>query len=61
MKNQNQNQKEEKKGNMTVAEAGRKGGSTTKARYGPGYYESIGKKGGAKVKELIERGKASMK
>jgi hypothetical protein len=42
---------------MSVAEAGRKGGNTTKARYGPRYYEVIGKKGGQKVKELIARGK----
>jgi general stress protein YciG len=38
---------------------GRKGGETTKKRYGPGYYESIGKKGGQKVKELIAAGKAA--
>ncbi len=49
------------KGDMTVQEAGRKGGNTTKARHGEGYYEAIGKKGGAKVRELIEKGKASMK
>lgn len=45
------------KGEMTVKEAGRKGGETTKQRYGEGYYESIGKKGGQKVRELIKRGK----
>ncbi len=45
------------KGKMTVAEAGRKGGNTTKQRYGEGYYEAIGKKGGQKVRELIEKGK----
>jgi general stress protein YciG len=48
------------KGEMTVKEAGRKGGNTTKQRYGEGYYESIGKKGGQKVRELIKRGKESM-
>ena len=31
---------------MTVSEAGRKGGETTKKRYGNGFYEAIGKKGG---------------
>ncbi|MCD1295627.1 Em GEA1 (EM1) [Methanocella sp. CWC-04] len=49
------------KGEMTVREAGKKGGETTKKRYGEGYYESIGKKGGQKVRELIERGKEAMK
>lgn len=38
-------------------DAGRKGDITTKERYGPGYYVNIGKKGGQKVHELIERGK----
>jgi general stress protein YciG len=49
--------RKEIKGEMTVKEAGRKGGNTTKERHGPGYYENIGKKGGQKVRELIERGK----
>ncbi len=40
---------------------GKKGGTTTKERYGEGFYEEIGRKGGQKVRELIERGKASMK
>ena len=34
------------KGKMTVGEAGRKGGKTTAKKYGPGFYEEIGKKGG---------------
>ncbi len=50
----------EKKTEMTVREAGHKGGSTTKQRYGEGFYEEIGKKGGQKVRELIQRGKAAM-
>ena len=36
---------------------GKKGGNTTKQRYGEGYYEAIGKKGGQKVRELIAAGK----
>jgi len=47
----------EQKGKMTVSEAGRKGGETTSKRYGPEFYEEIGKKGGQKVKRLIEEGK----
>ncbi len=52
--------RKETKGEMTVREAGRKGGTTTKQRYGEGYYESIGKKGGQKVRELIKKGKEAM-
>ncbi len=47
----------EKKGAMTVSEAGRKGGQTTSNKYGHEFYEEIGHKGGQKVAELIERGK----
>jgi general stress protein YciG len=55
----------EKQGEMTVREAGRKGGEiggkkggeTTKRKYGHEFYEEIGHKGGQKVKELIEKGK----
>lgn len=39
---------------MTVSEAGRKGGQTTKEKYGPEFYARIGKKGGETVSE--ERG-----
>jgi general stress protein YciG len=48
---------DESKGAMSVREAGRKGGELTKARYGKDYYSEIGKKGGAKVAELIKKGK----
>ena len=34
------------KGAMTVKEAGHKGGEMTKERYGEGFYEEIGRKGG---------------
>lgn len=54
-----------KTGGMTVRQAGqlggekggRKGGETTLERYGPQFYEEIGRKGGHKVRELIEEGK----
>lgn len=36
-------------------EAGKKGGNSMKAKYGPKFFSEIGKKGGAKVK--AERGK----
>jgi uncharacterized protein len=49
------------KGQMTVEEAGRKGGQiggeTTKEKYGPEFYSEIGHKGGQRVRELIEEGK----
>ncbi len=34
------------KGEMTVKEAGRRGGTTTKKRHGPEFYQGIGTKGG---------------
>lgn len=54
-----------RKGNMTVQEAGRKGGKlggprggkTTASRYGHEFYEEIGRKGGRKVRDLINKGK----
>lgn len=53
--------KPEHKGDMTVREAGHKGGEkggeTTKERYGPEFYSEIGHKGGQKVHDLIEKGK----
>ena len=49
------------RGQMTVQEAGRKGGQkggqTTKQRYGRGFYSEIGTKGGHRVRELIQEGK----
>lgn len=47
----------DEKRQMTVSEAGRKGGETTSRRHGPEFYEEIGRKGGQKVKRLIEAGK----
>jgi general stress protein YciG len=52
---------EREKGQMTVQEAGRKGGHkggrTTSERYGRGFYSEIGTKGGHRVRELIEEGR----
>jgi general stress protein YciG len=38
-------------GGMSVREAGRKGGKTTRQRYGPEFYQEIGQKGGKTVSE----------
>ncbi len=58
---QKENYKKSPKGSekqhMTVAEAGRRGGRRTAETHGHEFYESIGHKGGQKVKELIEAGK----
>ncbi len=48
---------EKDKGDMTVKEAGRKGGEKVSSERGPEFYEEIGHKGGQKVRELIEKGK----
>jgi general stress protein YciG len=45
---------EEKKGKMSVAEAGRRGGQRTAKTHDREFYEQIGRKGGEKVSE--ERG-----
>jgi hypothetical protein len=42
---------------ISVREAGRRGGESTKKKYGPRFYEEIGRKGGQKVKRLIEEAK----
>ncbi len=45
----------ERKGAMTVQEAGRKGGNTVKEKYGPEFYSKIGHKGGEiRGKEIHE-------
>lgn len=44
-------------GTTTVQEAGRKGGEATAERRGPGFYHTIGQKGGQRVSELVEQGK----
>ncbi|HEX2952274.1 MAG TPA: Em GEA1 (EM1) [Armatimonadota bacterium] len=57
---QEQKRKEDT-GEMTVREAGHrggeKGGERTAETHGHQFYEEIGKKGGQKVRELIEKGK----
>jgi general stress protein YciG len=42
-------------GEMTVREAGRRGGETVKNKYGSEFYEAIGKKGGQKGGETTKR------
>lgn len=55
----------EKKGDISVREAGHKGGEKTAETHGHEFYEEIGhkggEKGGQKVRELIEKGKGSEK
>jgi general stress protein YciG len=45
------------KGKMTVDEAGRRGGEKTASTYGKEFYSKIGKKGGQRVRKLIQEGK----
>jgi uncharacterized protein len=42
-------------GGMSVREAGRKGGKTTRARYGPEFFQEIGQKGGKAVTERYSK------
>lgn len=46
-------------GGMSVQEAGRKGGETVLQQRGPEFFSEIGKKGGQRVRELIQAGKKS--
>lgn len=46
-----------KKGKMTVQEAGRMGGEKTSETHGAEFYSKIGRKGGQRVRRLIEAGK----
>ena len=38
-------------GEMSVREAGKRGGDAVRAKYGPSFYEEIGRKGGEVTKE----------
>lgn len=48
---------EKRKGKMTVEEAGRMGGEKTSETHGEEFYSEIGRKGGQKVRKLIQAGK----
>lgn len=50
-------QMREEKGQISVRDAGKKGGETTSRKYGPEFYHEIGTKGGHRVRELIRRAK----
>jgi general stress protein YciG len=47
----------ERKGKLTVEEAGRLGGEKTSETHGSEFYSEIGHKGGQKVRRLIQEGK----
>ncbi len=47
----------ETKGQMSVNEAGQRGGERTAETHGREFYEQIGHKGGQRVRELIKEGK----
>ncbi len=62
MANTKQNNRDNSdRGDMTVREAGQKGGERTASTHGHEFYSTIGHKGGQKggprVRELIEEGK----
>jgi hypothetical protein len=47
-------------GSMTVAEAGRLGGTKVRDRHGTAFYKKIGAQGGATVSKLIKAGRAAI-
>ena len=48
---------ERNKGKLTVEEAGRMGGQKTAETHGPEFYSEIGRKGGHRVRKLVQEGK----
>ena len=58
MARENDNEREDR-GDMSVSEAGRRGGETTASTHGREFYEEIGHKGGQRVRELIDEGRES--
>ena len=47
----------ESKGDISVRDAGKKGGQETSRTHGKEFYQEIGHKGGQRVRELIQQGK----
>ncbi len=47
-------EKKQSEGEMTVQEAGHRGGETVKEKYGPEFYSEIGHKGGAKGGHTVQ-------
>lgn len=48
-----------RQGEMSVRQAGKKGGETTSEKYGREHYQEIGQKGGQKVRRLVKEGEQS--
>lgn len=48
----------QQKGNISVKEAGRRGGQTTARTHGREFYQEIGTKGGHRVRDLINEAKS---
>ena len=57
--NDNQQERDQNRGqgDMTVSEAGKKGGDSTASSHGREFYQDIGHKGGQRVRELVNEGK----